>query len=72
MFMIETMRRNFEGYTKQEVEDAIAVRQLQGMIGNSSDKTSLQWYVPKQFQTVLSPSMIANVQLKSLAEISQM
>ena len=37
-FMMDTVRQNYEGYTKQEVERAIGIRCLQGMLGNPSGR----------------------------------
>ena len=40
-FMVETVHRNYEGFTKKEVEKAIGARHLQGMLGNPSDQDFL-------------------------------
>ena len=45
IFMIETIFQNFEGHTKQEVEQAISARQSQEMLGNPVKKTSKELYV---------------------------
>ena len=36
--MIETIRQNFEGYTKKEIVKARLTRAVQGQIGHLSDK----------------------------------
>ena len=65
MLMIDTMRRNFEGCTKQEVEDAIAVRHLQGMLGNPRDKNFLAMAHARIIPNFAFTIYIANVSLKS-------
>ncbi len=36
--MVNTVRANFEGYTKHNIEKAQEARRLQGMIGNPTER----------------------------------
>ena len=36
--LVQTVRGNYKGFTKKDIKDAKAVRQLQGMIGRPSEK----------------------------------
>ena len=36
--LVQTVRRNYEGFTKKDIKDAKAARKLQGMIGSPSEK----------------------------------
>ena len=36
--LVQTVRSNYEGFTKKDIKDAKAARQLQGMIGSPSEK----------------------------------
>jgi hypothetical protein len=38
MVMVNTVYRNFEGYTKQDLEKAKEARRLQGMVGNPTER----------------------------------
>ena len=38
VFLVETMKKNFEGYTKWEVEGAIVMKHLQSMMGNPNQR----------------------------------
>ena len=35
--MVQTVRKNFEGYTKKQVEEAILDRKFKAIIGNPTD-----------------------------------
>jgi hypothetical protein len=48
---VQTVRRNYEGYTKQEVLQAKAARQGQAMLGNPSEK---------DYQGLVSGNLINN------------
>ncbi len=38
LVMVNTVRKNFEGFTKHEIKMAQEARRLQGMIGNPADR----------------------------------
>ena len=40
-FMVETVRKNYDGNTKEEMEWVISIRCLQGMLGNPSNRDFL-------------------------------
>ena len=41
VFMVETIWRNYEGFTKKEIEQSISVWHLQGMLGNPNHRDFL-------------------------------
>jgi hypothetical protein len=48
---VKTIRGNFEGFTKKEIEKATLAREAQGMIGHPSER---------DFKDMVSANMIQN------------
>jgi hypothetical protein len=54
VMLVNTVRGNFEGYTRKEIERAREARQIQGMIANPLKESSVQWCMKNFWPTVLS------------------
>ena len=49
--MVQTIRQNYEGYTKKEVEQAKLARKVQGRIGHPTDRN---------FENMVSHNILKN------------
>jgi hypothetical protein len=58
--MVNTMRANFEGYTKHDIEEAQEARCMQGMIENPTEHDFVS--MVREKQTANCPDTIRNIQ----------
>jgi hypothetical protein len=66
LVMVNTVRKNFEGFTKHEIKMAQEARRLQGMIGNPTDRNSPEWCVKNLLPTAQSLCMMSKMLTKFL------
>jgi hypothetical protein len=61
MAMVETVRQHYEGYTKHKVQDAIAARKAQAMVGKPTDAQFLKMVRSNTIKKFpIKPTHIAN------------
>ena len=53
--MLETVRKNFEGYTKKQVENAILARKIQAMVAHTPDQ---------KFKDMVSHKILSNCRVR--------
>ena len=58
--MLETVRANFEGYTKKQVERAILARRLQSMLAHPPDEKLKELVSNPGYDTKVTPESITN------------
>ena len=63
LVVVHTLRKQFEGYTKQDMEKAKLACDLQGMVGQPTEQNKRIWRETKSPLTSLSPRMTSLTQI---------